>query len=256
MNARFQGRVVIVTGASGGIGRAAAERFAKEGASVVAVDLPSSDVAKLVSSLEAAGAPALAVHADVTDADAVRGYVAQAVKRFGGVDALFNNAGIEGAVAPIEEYPDDLFDKVLAVNVRGVFLGMKYALPVMVEQRSGVILNTASTVGCNAIPGLPAYTASKAGVIQLSKTAAIEYADKHIRVNAICPAVVDTPLVRALIDASPDPEAVRRGFETMNPMPGMVTADAVANAALFLVSDEAAFITAVALPIDGGYTAR
>ena len=129
-------------------------------------------------------------------------------------------------------------------------------LPVMVEQKGGVILNTASTVGMNALPGLPPYSASKAGVIQLSNAAAIEYAWHKIRVNAICPSVVDTPLLRHLIASTPDPEAARMGFEQLNPMPGMVTVDAVAKAALFLVSDDSSFITGVALPIDGGYTAR
>jgi NAD(P)-dependent dehydrogenase (short-subunit alcohol dehydrogenase family) len=138
----------------------------------------------------------------------------------------------------------------------GVYYGMRYVLPVMVEQEGGVILNTASTVGMNALPGLPSYSASKAGVIQMSKAAAIEYAWHKIRVNAICPSVVDTPLLRHLIASTPDPEAARMGFEHLNPMPGMVTTDAVAKAALFLVSDDSSFITAVALPIDGGYTAR
>ena len=129
-------------------------------------------------------------------------------------------------------------------------------LPVMLAQKGGVILNTGSTVGLNAMGGLPAYSASKAGVIHLSKAVAIEYAYSNIRVNVICPSAVETPLLRHFIESAADPEGARRGFESLNPLPGMVTVDAVAKAALFLVSDDAAFITAVALPIDGGYTAR
>jgi len=256
MNARFQGRVVIVTGASGGIGRAAAERFAKEGASVVAVDLPSSDVAKLVSSLEAAGAPALAVHADVTDADAVRGYVAQAVKRFGGVDALFNNAGIEGAVAPIEEYPDDLFDKVLAVNVRGVFLGMKYALPALRERGGGAIVNTSSVMGVTGNPLLAGYAASKHAVVGLTRCAALACAPAGIRVNAVCPAPVETRMMRALeTGMDPSDEAGAKAFITSTIPAGRYgEPEEVAALVAFLCSDEAAFINGATYTIDGAMT--
>jgi 3-oxoacyl-[acyl-carrier protein] reductase len=133
---------------------------------------------------------------------------------------------------------------------------MKYVIPVMVAQKGGVILNTGSTMGLNALAAMPAYSAAKAGVIHLSKIVAIEYAIHNIRVNAICPAVVDTPLLKNLIASTPDPAAARAGFESMNPIPGIVSLEAVASAALFLVSDDSAFITAVELPVDGGFTAR
>jgi len=248
---RLEGKIAIVTGAASGLGKACAARFAEEGARVVIADV-QDELGEAVAK-ELGG---LYVHTDVSKPEEVENMIRFTVDSCERIDILMNNAGVDGEGGITGESSIENWRRVMSINIDGVYYGMKYVLPVMIEQRSGVILNTASTVGCNAIPGLPAYTASKAGVIQLSKTTAIEYADKHIRVNAICPAVVDTPLVRALIEASPDVEAVRRGFETMNPMPGMVTADAVASAALFLVSDEASFITAVALPIDGGYTAR
>ena len=248
---RLEGKIAIVTGGASGLGKACATRFAKEGARVVVADV--QDEAGEAVAKELGG---LFVHTDVSIPEEVENMIRFSVDSCGRIDILMNNAGIDGENGITGESSVENWKRVMSINIDGVYYGMKYVLPVMVEQRAGVILNTASTVGCNAIPGLPAYTASKAGVIQLSKTTAIEYADKRIRVNAICPAIVDTPLVRALVEASPDPEAVRRGMEMMNPMPGMVTADAIADAALFLVSDEAAFITAVALPIDGGYTAR
>lgn len=248
---RLEGKIAIVTGAASGLGRACATRFAQEGARVVIADV-QDDMGEAVAK-ELGG---LYIHTDVSVPEDVENMIRFTVDSCERIDILMNNAGIDGKNAITGDSSVENWRRVMSINIDGVYFGMKYVLPVMTKQRGGVILNTASTVGCNAIPGLPAYTASKAGVIQLSKTTAIEYADKHIRVNAICPAIVDTPLVRALIDASPDPEAVRRGMEMMNPIPGMVTEDAIASAALFLVSDEAAFITAVALPIDGGYSAR
>ena len=248
---RLEGKIAVVTGAASGLGRACATRFVDEGARVVVADV--QDDAGEVVAKELGG---LYVHTDVSVAAEVERLIRSTVESCGRIDILMNNAGIDGENSIIGNSSIDNWKRVMSINIDGVYYGMKYALPVMAEQHAGVVLNTASTVGCNAIPGLPAYTASKAGVIELSKSAAIEYAHSGIRVNAICPAVVDTPLVRALIEGSENPEMVRQGLEMMNPMPGMVTAEAVANAALFLVSDEAAFITAVALPIDGGYTAR
>jgi NAD(P)-dependent dehydrogenase (short-subunit alcohol dehydrogenase family) len=178
------------------------------------------------------------------------------VDRHGRIDILVNNAGIDGEQASTAESSLENWRRVMSINMDGAYYGMKYVLPFMVLQKGGVILNTASTVGLNALGALPAYSASKAGVIHLSKSVAIEYAMHNIRVNAICPSVVETPLLTHFIESTPDPEGARSGFASLNPMPGMVTVDAVAKAALFLVSDDSSFITAVALPIDGGYTAR
>jgi len=196
------------------------------------------------------------LHVDVTDPASVQRMIENTVERYGRIDILMNNAGIDGEQAATAKSSLANWDRVMAINMNGVYYGMKYVLPVMVEQKGGVILNTASTVGLNAMGALPAYSASKAGVIHLSKAVAIEYAYHHIRVNAICPSVVETPLLKHFIASAADPDGARQGFATLNPLPGMVTIDAIAKAALFLVSEDAAFITAVALPVDGGYTAR
>jgi len=169
---------------------------------------------------------------------------------------MMNNAGIDGDQAPTGSSSLENWDRVMAINMNGVYYGMKYVLPGMIERRRGVILNTASTAGLNGMGGLPAYSASKAGVVHLTKAVAVENAAYGIRANAICPSVVDTPLVQHFIETSPNPEAMRAAFKNMNPLPGMVTREAVAKAALFLVSDDSAFISGVALPIDGAYTAR
>lgn len=248
---KLQDRVVIVTGGASGIGRGCAELFAAEGARVVVADIREDLGAALAREL---GGSYLRV--DVTNPASVEEMIRRTVERHGRIDVLMNNAGIDGEQALTAESSLENWRKVLAINLDGVYYGMKYVLPTMVEQKRGVILNTASTVGLNALAALPAYTASKAGVIQLSKAVAIEYAYHGIRVNAICPSVVMTPLLEHFIASTPDPEGARRGLESLNPMPGMVTVDAVARAALFLVSDDSRFITAVALPIDGGYTAR
>ena len=248
---KLQDKITIITGAASGIGKACAELFAREGAKVVIADIQDDAGEPVAEEIDGRY-----LHVDVTDPAQVEGMIKGTVEELGRVDILMNNAGIEGDPAITGDSSIENWKRVMSVNIDAVYYGMKYVLPVMVGQKGGVILNTASTVGTNALPSLPAYSASKAGVVQLSKAAAIEYAYYNIRVNAICPSVVDTPLVRHLIANSPDPEMALVGFQSLNPLPGMVTLDAVAKAALFLVSDDASFITAVALPIDGGYTAR
>jgi len=247
---KLQDRVAIVTGAASGIGKACAEKFAAEGAKVVVADV--SEKGKDV----AAALNGHFIHVDVTSHESVEAMVNETVQHFGKLDIIMNNAGIDGLQAPTDESTIENWHNVMKINMDGVYFGMKYALRVMKAQKSGVVLNTASIAGMVAFPNIPPYSASKAGVIHLTKAAAIEYAQYGIRVNAICPSVVMTPLVQHFIETSEDPEATRKRFENLNPLPGVVTLDAVANAALFLVSDDSAFISGVALPIDGAYTAQ
>jgi len=248
---KLQDKITIVTGAASGIGQECAELFAREGAKVLVADIQDEPGQKIA---DAVGGTYL--HVDVSDPASVEGMIQSAVDRYGRIDILMNNAGIESEPALTADSSIENWKRVTAIDLDGVYYGMKYVIPVMVAQKGGVILNVGSTMGLNALPTMPAYSAAKAGVIHLSKVVAIEYAIYNIRVNAICPGVVDTPLLRNLIANTPDPKATRAGFEMMNPMPGIVSLEALTNAALFLVSDDSAFITAVALPIDGGYTAR
>jgi len=248
---KLQGKITIITGAASGIGKGCAELFAQEGATVVVTDILDEAGQKLADAIGGAY-----LHVDVTDPASVERMIESTVERYGRIDILMNNAGIDGQQAVTGDSSLENWEEVTSINLDGVYYGMKYVLPVMVAQKGGVILNTGSTVGLNALGFLPAYSASKAGVIHLSKAVAIEYAYYNIRVNAICPSVVETPLLHHFIENASDPEGARRGFASLNPLPGMVTVDAVAKAALFLVSDDASFITAVALPIDGGYAAR
>ena len=249
--AKLQDRITIITGGASGLGQGMAELFAAEGAKIVVADVQEEAGLALASKLGGDF-----VHCDVTDPTSVEQLIQSTVKAHGRIDILVNNAGIDGDQATTADSSLENWRRVMDINIDGVYYGMKYVLPTMIAQKSGVILNTASTVGLNAMGAIPAYSASKAGVIHLSKAVAIENAMHNIRVNTICPSVVETPLLKHFIESTPDPEGARRGFASLNPMPGMVTVDAVAKAALFLVSDDSAFITAVALPIDGGYTAR
>ncbi len=244
-------RIIIVTGGASGIGEACVRRFASEGARVVVADVQDAAGQALAKQIDGHY-----IHTDVSDPAQVEALVASTKRDLGRIDAMMNNAGIDGDQAPTGSSSLANWDRVMKINMNGVYYGMKYALPVMIEQRGGVFLNTASTAGLNGMAGLPAYSASKAGVIHLTKAVAVENAHYGIRANAICPSVVQTPLVEHFITTSPDPVRVRKAMANMNPLPGMVTLDAVASAALFLISDDAAFISGVALPIDGGYTAR
>ncbi|MFT7598401.1 MAG: NAD(P)-dependent dehydrogenase (short-subunit alcohol dehydrogenase family) [Acidimicrobiales bacterium] len=251
---RFAEKVVVITGAGGGIGRAAAVLFAGEGASIVAVDRDASSLADTVTAISESGGQIHAVAGDVTSSADVQAYVQAAVDTFGGVDILFNNAGIEGVVTSLESYPEEDFDRVIAVNVKGVWLGMKYVADAMRQRGGGVIINTASVAGLRGTPGLIAYGASKHAVVGMTKTAAAELAPAGIRVNAVCPAPIETRMMRSIESgaAPDDPEAFKKQATERIPLGRYGEPEEVAALVAFLASDDAAFITGGIYPIDGG----
>jgi 3alpha(or 20beta)-hydroxysteroid dehydrogenase len=257
MAGRFEGKVAIITGAAGGIGRATCVRFASEGARIVAVDLNGSPLDEVVAAVDSAGSKALAVAADVSKAADVQRYAAEAVRAFGGVDYLFNNAGIEGKIVPFLDYPEEEFDRVMAVNVKGVWLGLKLVTPLIRDRGAGAIVNTASVAGLHGSSMISAYSTSKHAVIGLTRSAAMAFAPFKIRVNAVCPSPIETRMMRSLERGlnPDDPEAVKRANSLRTPLGRYGEPEEVAALVAFLCSDDASFITGVAYPIDGGQNA-
>ena len=253
----FTSKVALITGGGNGIGRAVALGFSSRGAKVVVVDRDQAAGEATAGILRQQGGEAHFVAADVTKSTDVQNYVRATLEKYGAIDCFHNNAGIEGNIAPIWQYDEDLFDKVMSVNVRGVFLGMKYVLPVMIEQKSGAVVNTASVAGLVASPGMSAYVASKHAVIGLTKTAAGEVGRAGVRVNAVCPGPIDTRMIHALESLlNPnDPAAVGKGYQNNIPIGRYGTAEEIANLVIFLCSDMASNITGAQYVADGGRTA-
>jgi NAD(P)-dependent dehydrogenase (short-subunit alcohol dehydrogenase family) len=249
----LKGKVAIVTGAGGGIGEGIARALNVVGANVVVSDITGGQN-RVAESL---GAGSLGVATDVRSGEDIAALVEHTMQHFGRLDVLCNNAGIDGQLGPVTEVTTETFDDVLAVNLRGVFLGMRYGIPAMLKTGGGSIINIASVAGIVAFPGTSAYTASKAGVLGLTRVAAAEYGQVGIRVNAICPGVIDTPMLAGLQQAAPGLHAqiVGRG-ESMSVLNRLGTIDEIANLAVFLASDDSSFITGQAICADGGYTTK
>lgn len=246
----LSGKTVLVTGGGAGLGEATVRRFVEEGARVMVADI---DIAAAQAVAETCRMPSMRV--DVGDAKSFEEAIADTIRQFGGLNILVNNAGIASARAPMHASTLENWHRVININLNGVFYGMKYALAHFVEQGSGVIVNISSIAGLVAFPELPPYNAAKAGVTQLTREAAVEYAQHGIRVNAVAPTAVMTPMNQRMGIESGDPAGFEKMLMGMNPMPGTPTADDIAAAVVFLASDDARFITGVTLPVDGGYIA-
>lgn len=254
---RLKDKVAIVTGGAGGIGHKTSELMLKEGAMVTIVDVDESALQKAKKELDPFG-EVLAVQADVTNESDVKNYVNETVNKFGKIDIFFNNAGIEGAVAPLVEQTLEDFDQVFQVNVRGVFLGLKYVLPVMCKQGSGSVINTSSDAGLSGDPGIGPYAASKHAVVGLTKTAALEVAENNVRVNSIHPTSINTRMMRA-IEQQLSPDDASKAMESYRdaiPLGRYGEAEEIAQLVLFLGSDESSFITGSEYRIDGGCGAQ
>jgi NAD(P)-dependent dehydrogenase (short-subunit alcohol dehydrogenase family) len=253
----FKGKVAVITGAGNGIGRQTALGFAGRGAKVLCVDRDAPAAERTAGTIKQQGGDARPHTADVTKSAEVQGYVKAALDAWGRIDCFFNNAGIEGKLAPLAECDEAVFDQVIAVNVKGVFLGLRHVLPVMLNQKSGAIVNTASVAGLVGTPGIGPYVASKHAVIGLTKTASGEVARAGIRVNAICPGPIDTRMIHSLeAQINPaDPASVAARYQSMLPIGRYGTPEEVANLVLFLCSDLAGNITGAQYVVDGGRTA-
>ncbi len=252
MSMSFSGQVALVTGAANGIGRATAQAFASEGLKVVVSDVDVAGGEQTVDLIRQAGGEALFVRCDVSRDAEVQALMTRVIEAYGRLDYAFNNAGIEIEKGRLNEGSEAEFDAIMGVNVKGVWLCMKYQLPLLMAQGGGAIVNTASVAGLGAAPKMSIYSASKHAVIGLTKSAAIEFAKKKVRVNAVCPAVIDTDMFRRAYEADP-----KKGefAAAMHPVGRIGKVEEVAAAVLYLCSDGAAFTTGQALAIDGGVTA-
>jgi NAD(P)-dependent dehydrogenase (short-subunit alcohol dehydrogenase family) len=248
---RLKNKVAVITGAGSGIGRASACRFAEEGARVCVVDIDAAAGRETAVQVQAAGGFALSLTADVSRSDQVNACIGETEQKLGRIDILYNNAAIT-SLAPTLTLTDDELDRVLAVNLKSMFYTSRAVLPGMIARKAGVILNNASITGIVGAPGMAAYATSKGAIITLTRTLALEQAENGIRVNCICPASVDTAMLQASFDRTSNPEQARTNNIRRHPLGRFATPLDVANLALFLVSDESAFITGATSVIDGG----
>ena len=253
MAGRLTGKVALVTGASSGIGRASALAFAREGAKVVVSDVNIDGGQETVRLIKGNGGEAIFVKTDVSQAAEVEALVQQTVAAYGRLDCAHNNAGVEGALVTTAEYTEEEWDRVLSINLKGAWLCLKYEIALMLSQRGGSIVNTASGLGLVGLAMYPAYVASKHGVIGLTKTAALEYAKSGIRVNAVCPGVIQTPMIDRVLTRHPQLAELLTATE---PVGRLGKPEEIAEAAVWLCSDAASFVTGHAMAVDGGYLAQ
>lgn len=257
MRIDLSGRIALVTGGGSGIGEAAALAFAGAGASVVVADVDRDGGAAVVARIVADGGRALFVATDVSQAADVQQLMTTIVSRYGRLDCAFNNAGIQGDLQATVDCSEANFDRIIAVNLKGVWLCMKSQLAQMLEQGGGAIVNNSSNFGLVGAQGMPAYCASKHGVVGLTKTAALENAQRGIRVNAVCPGPVQTPLVDRILALQPDlADQIIESIKAREPVGRMGRAEEIATAVVWLCSDAASFVTGAALPVDGGFVAQ
>ncbi len=253
MTKEFEDRVAIVTGAAAGIGRATAIAFAELGARVVVSDIEVDGGEETVRMIEEDGGTAMFVRADVASADDSQALVDRTIAAWGRLDFAFNNAGIEGHMAPTAQVTSDTWDRVLAINLTGVWNCMKAEIPEMLRVGGGSIVNCSSVAGLVGFAGSAAYVASKHGLVGLTKSAALDYATEGIRVNAVCPGVIRTPMIDRVVEAQPEMEAALIGME---PVGRLGTPEEIASAVIWLCTDGAAFVTGHPLAVDGGVVAR
>jgi NAD(P)-dependent dehydrogenase (short-subunit alcohol dehydrogenase family) len=251
---RLTGKVAVITGAGSGIGRATATLFAKEGSKVVVADLDAEKGQETVQMITDNGGDAVFVRTDVTKAAEAKRLVEMTLEEYGALNILFNNAGIN-PVGTVVDTSEETWNKVIDTNLKGVFLVSKFAIPAMTRTGGGTIVNNASVNGFVALPNEAAYDASKGGVVMLTKAMALDHGSQNIRVNCVCPGVVDTPLAQGYIAASPDPEQARRMVSEKNAIINrLIRPEEVAQVVLFLVSDDASAVTGAAYLVDGGGT--
>jgi NAD(P)-dependent dehydrogenase (short-subunit alcohol dehydrogenase family) len=247
----FTGKVAFVTGAANGIGRAAALAFAREGASVIVADVSEQGNQTTTRLIQEAGGRALAVQCDVTRTEEIKAALDKGVQAFGRLDFAFNNAGVEQPVQPAADLTEEDWDRIIDIDLRGVFLCMKHEIPLMLKQGGGAIVNTSSGAGVKGIAGQAAYCAAKYGIVGLTKAAALDYAKSNIRINAVCPGIIETPMMGRFSGGTPEGRAKVIAQE---PIGRMGKPEEIAAAVVWLCSDPAAFVVGHAMVIDGGQT--
>ena len=251
----LDGKVAVVTGAASGMGRATAILFAREGARVVAGDVDERAGAGACEEIRAAGGEATFLRTDVAVEAEVAALVGAAERNYGALHTIFNNAGIEQPVTPSTEVTEELFDRVIGVNLKGTFFGCKHALPALLRAGGGTIVNNSSVSAFANVGGNVSYASSKGAVMSLTRVLALEYADRNVRVNAICPGVIDTGMNRRNLELADDPDAVRARWMGVTPLGRMGTPEEIARTVLYLASDQSSFTTGIGLLIDGGRVA-